>query len=322
MRATIPLSRFPLTITIAVVCAIIALVIWLQYPEMVSKVSSYYLKMIKRISNQVFPFFWMHLGIAFLIFLIEAYVVGWKKSSLYSLLHPDKSILSDLFSFLVNTLQLDYVILFMLTMGALHKMKIGLKASVALDQGILASVIASPVLQMVVYILIADLVLYIEHYLHHKWKLLWPFHSYHHSATELNVLTANRGHPIQSEFTNGLISVIPLTIIGVPLVSLLVFRLFRNTLTFMQHSRLPWDWGWIGRYVIVSPAYHRIHHSVLPEHYDKNLAVILPLWDHLFGTFYSGKVPATETGVHDSEYNTRSYLHDLTVPFRMLFRRN
>jgi sterol desaturase/sphingolipid hydroxylase (fatty acid hydroxylase superfamily) len=35
-----------------------------------------------------------------------------------------------------------------------------------------------------------------------------------------------------------------------------------------------------------SPQYHRIHHSTLPEHMNKNFAGMLPLWDIIFGTAY------------------------------------
>jgi sterol desaturase/sphingolipid hydroxylase (fatty acid hydroxylase superfamily) len=36
-----------------------------------------------------------------------------------------------------------------------------------------------------------------------------------------------------------------------------------------------------------SPQVHRIHHSCLPQHFDKNFSVVFPLWDVLFGTYYS-----------------------------------
>ena len=29
---------------------------------------------------------------------------------------------------------------------------------------------------------------------------------------------------------------------------------------------------------------HRIHHSIAPEHIDKNFAAATPIWDVLFGT--------------------------------------
>ncbi len=36
-----------------------------------------------------------------------------------------------------------------------------------------------------------------------------------------------------------------------------------------------------------SPQVHRIHHSRLPHHFDKNFAFVFPMWDVLFGTYYA-----------------------------------
>ena len=37
---------------------------------------------------------------------------------------------------------------------------------------------------------------------------------------------------------------------------------------------------------IITPAYHRIHHSIEERHYDRNFGVFTQLWDHVFGTRY------------------------------------
>lgn len=288
------------------------------FPDLTGRWFEYNTRMLSRVARRVFPFVFVQMGLAALVFVMEILVVGWKKSSLHLLMNPNKSMTSDICIFFVNILQLDYALIFILTLGLLHKLEIGIKTAVNLDQGILASAIPNPVIQVALYILLADLMQFLPHYLHHKVSFLWPFHSYHHSSTDLTVLTGNRGHPIQSEFTNALITVVPLTLAGVPLVSLLIFRLIRNTLVYMHHSRLPWSWGWLGRYLVVSPAYHRIHHSILPEHYDKNLAVMFPFWDHLFGTYYKGNKPPEEFGIPDNQYNRKGFLHDMVVPFRML----
>ena len=313
--------RIGLHIGIGLLICIIILAAVFLIPGLIQRWTNYNLSMLIRMTDRMFPYFWIHCGIAVAVFLLEMAVVGWKNSSLRSLLHPDKSLISDIWIFLVNALYLDYIIVFLLTLGATHKLRIGVKAAIGMDEGLLASAIASPVIQMLMYIIIADFVLYMEHFLHHRLSFLWAFHSYHHSATQLNVLTGNRGHPVQAELTNSIISVVPLAIIGVPLVSLFAFRLLRNTLVFLHHSRIPWSWGWIGRHILVSPAYHRIHHSVRPEHYDKNLAVMFPLWDHLFGTYYKGSVPALETGLPDNPYNCKSFLDDMIVPFRMFSKK-
>ena len=47
-----------------------------------------------------------------------------------------------------------------------------------------------------------------------------------------------------------------------------------------QHANLRWTFGPVGR-VIVSPAYHRLHHA--PDVQRANLGVVLTLWDVLAG---------------------------------------
>jgi hypothetical protein len=58
----------------------------------------------------------------------------------------------------------------------------------------------------------------------------------------------------------------------------------------------------LGRFVmwINSPQYHRIHHSTRPEHFDKNFASLLPLWDTVFDTAWRpGKDEYPPTGLPD-----------------------
>jgi sterol desaturase/sphingolipid hydroxylase (fatty acid hydroxylase superfamily) len=55
--------------------------------------------------------------------------------------------------------------------------------------------------------------------------------------------------------------------------------------------RLPIPW-----FLLNNPQFHRIHHSLLPEHHGKNFSPYFPIWDVLGGTAYppkSGEYPAT-----------------------------
>ena len=50
--------------------------------------------------------------------------------------------------------------------------------------------------------------------------------------------------------------------------------------------------------VVCGPQVHRIHHSRLPEHADRNFAQIFPWIDRLFGTYHApcaGEFPPTGT---------------------------
>jgi sterol desaturase/sphingolipid hydroxylase (fatty acid hydroxylase superfamily) len=53
---------------------------------------------------------------------------------------------------------------------------------------------------------------------------------------------------------------------------------------YFVHANLKVDfgrWSW----VLNSPAYHRRHHSKLPEHYDTNFAALFPIFDVICGTY-------------------------------------
>jgi len=65
-----------------------------------------------------------------------------------------------------------------------------------------------------------------------------------------------------------------------------VFRLIES----LSHTNVRAGFGRLGGVLLVGPQYHRLHHAI--EHagppYDRargcNFAVILPLWDAIFGT--------------------------------------
>jgi sterol desaturase/sphingolipid hydroxylase (fatty acid hydroxylase superfamily) len=72
------------------------------------------------------------------------------------------------------------------------------------------------------------------------------------------------------------------------------------------------------RRIIADNRFHRIHHSVEPQHFGKNFGAGTSLWDQLFGTAY---FPAADewpaTGLSDQrEANTVSEY--LWSPFKRL----
>jgi sterol desaturase/sphingolipid hydroxylase (fatty acid hydroxylase superfamily) len=67
----------------------------------------------------------------------------------------------------------------------------------------------------------------------------------------------------------------------------------------MVHANLNWTFGPL-RYVLVSPVFHRWHHS--REVRDKNFSSTFAIWDLMFGTAYmpAGASPKAY-GVDDKE---------------------
>ena len=70
----------------------------------------------------------------------------------------------------------------------------------------------------------------------------------------------------------------------------------------LSHANIRLHFGWLGDRLLVSPAYHRMHHSIGVGHEGRyfgcNFASLFPAWDLIFGTAnFSYTYP--ETGIRD-----------------------
>jgi sterol desaturase/sphingolipid hydroxylase (fatty acid hydroxylase superfamily) len=120
---------------------------------------------------------------------------------------------------------------------------------------------------------------WLAHYADHRLGFLWRFHALHHSQEELSVLTSFRTHPLMH--TTGFV------LATFPVVALMPTRPIAPVLITvyvcigtLQHANIRWTYGPVG-WVIVSPAYHRLHHA--PDTHGVNLGVVLTIWDVLAG---------------------------------------
>lgn len=167
-------------------------------------------------------------------------------------------------------------------------------------------------LQILELLIAADLLGYLAHRLFHG-KRLWPFHAIHHSAEELDWLSATRVHPL-NEIGNRLIQTVPLYLLGFRGTALAAVIPLLTFYALFLHANLRWDFGPL-RMWIASPIYHRWHHASDPEARDKNFAGLFPWIDRLFGTYYlpRDRQPA-EFGVADAV--PRSFAGQLLYPFR------
>lgn len=151
--------------------------------------------------------------------------------------------------------------------------------------GLLGSLVpAGLVGQVVIWLVATDLAHYLAHLLMHRVPFLWRFHRLHHAAEEFTILTGARQSWSEIFFTRVVTVVLVTLLLGLPrpevaLVVLLVFQLVE----MLQHSDLPWDYGWLG-WLVASPRFHRLHHSSQRADFDSNYANLFSFWDYLFGT--------------------------------------
>ena len=177
--------------------------------------------------------------------------------------------------------------------------------------------------QVLAFFLIYDFFYYWWHRAQHELAWLWPQHELHHSDTALNVSTSLRHHWLED----------PLRVFAMaaPLGFAFYFKpasipwiaTVAGLWPFFIHTNLRLQLGWLTP-VVAGPQYHRIHHSIEPQHWNRNYAAFFPIWDIVFGTAYMparGEFP--KTGVPRGE--PPGIGNALVAPFldwrRMLRRR-
>jgi sterol desaturase/sphingolipid hydroxylase (fatty acid hydroxylase superfamily) len=136
--------------------------------------------------------------------------------------------------------------------------------------------------RVLIGLLVVDFVDWWSHKLRHRVPLLWRFHTIHHSAPHMTFWASLRSHPVDV--------IIGSTVLAIPFLiireSAMVFGLvigIRTVLFYFHHSNVRVRLGRLDL-VLVTPQWHRIHHSTLMEHYDTNFGATLTIWDRLFGT--------------------------------------
>ncbi|EHZ6521364.1 sterol desaturase family protein, partial [Salmonella enterica] len=181
-----------------------------------------------------------------------------------------------------------------------------------------------------------DFAVFLEHYFSHKIMFLWEFHKIHHIAEELNPLTAYRSHPVNQCCFILMVSLFSGTysgIVGYFFDSSHAYILFAGQNVFMfillllglnlQHSRVFLRYPKVIRSILISPAYHQLHHSSDKKHFDINFGFIFAFWDKLFKSQLQPSHEKNLTfGVNGEKYESYAGIKNTyIVPFRKSFSR-
>jgi sterol desaturase/sphingolipid hydroxylase (fatty acid hydroxylase superfamily) len=136
---------------------------------------------------------------------------------------------------------------------------------------------------LLVSTLIFDFFLYWQHRLEHRSKILWQQHLLHHSDEYMNVTTAARQHLFEN-ITLPLFVTIPMAVLfKLPLIEIAMLSLIPFAWQYFTHANIKFGFGPLW-WLLTSPNYHRIHHSLERDHIDKNFVGWFPIWDIIFGT--------------------------------------
>lgn len=157
----------------------------------------------------------------------------------------------------------------------------------------------------IIYLLIFDAVDYFYHRAQHRFAWFWSLHAVHHSQRQMTMWSDNRNHLLDSVLRS-IVFVLVSKLIGVPPGQFILIVVLSQLVESYSHANIRMSFGKIGERLLVSPKFHRYHHSIEydestagPAH-GHNFAVLFPIWDILFGTARYNTGYA-KTGIHDQE---------------------
>lgn len=143
--------------------------------------------------------------------------------------------------------------------------------------------------------LVGDFFFYWFHRTLHMSPILWQHHKMHHLDPAFDALTGTR-HNWMEQLLSVFFIFVPMAILfKLDRLDPLNAGLFNGGIIvlltivgYANHTNMRIQFGWLS-HIFMSSQTHRIHHSFLPEHWNRNFAAICPIWDVIFGTFYLGK---------------------------------
>jgi len=127
-----------------------------------------------------------------------------------------------------------------------------------------------------------DFMFYWLHYIDHHCRLFWAIHATHHNSEEFNLTVGFRSSVFQPLYR--FIYYIPLTLLGFKGIDIMLVYSATQIFGILVHTQTIGKLGWL-EYIFVTPSHHRVHHGKNIPYLDRNMGMLLIIWDKLFGTF-------------------------------------
>lgn len=177
-----------------------------------------------------------------------------------------------------------------------------------------------PLLAFALYVVILDFGEYWRHRFQHMFGWWWALHSVHHAQRQMTFWTDDRNHVLDDVLGALWFGGLAL-LIGVPPGQFPLILLVLRVAESLSHANVRLDFGRLGERLLVSPRFHRLHHGVLSAgQHGRNYAVLLPVWDWLFGTadFRRDHYPRTGDPTGPEALATGGWLRQQAVGLRRM----
>jgi sterol desaturase/sphingolipid hydroxylase (fatty acid hydroxylase superfamily) len=143
----------------------------------------------------------------------------------------------------------------------------------------------------VLYLLFFDFFDYWLHRAQHRFGWWWQLHALHHSQRQMTKWSDNRNHVLDDMLRDSMFVLLAL-LVGIAPTQFVALVAVAQLVESLSHANVRLSFGAMGERLVVSPRFHRLHHSIGWGHESHgpgslgghNFAVLFPVWDVLFGT--------------------------------------
>ncbi len=142
--------------------------------------------------------------------------------------------------------------------------------------------ILNAILYWFVLLISEDFMYYWLHRVDHYCRLFWAIHVTHHSSEEFNLTVGFRSSVFQPLYR--FVWFIPLALSGFRGIDVMFMYSATQIYGILIHTKTVNNLGFL-EYFMSTPSHHRVHHGSNVMYLDKNMGMVLIIWDKMFGTF-------------------------------------
>ncbi len=131
-------------------------------------------------------------------------------------------------------------------------------------------------------LIVQDFMFWLLHTVDHYCRFFWAVHVTHHSSEEFNLTVGFRSSVFQPLYR--FIYFIPLSLFGFDGKDIMFMYSATQIYGILIHTKYVGKLGPL-EWILSTPSHHRVHHGSNVKYLDKNMGMVLIIWDRLFGTF-------------------------------------
>ncbi len=177
---------------------------------------------------------------------------------------------------------------------------------------------AHPLAYWLTLLIAQDFMFYWLHRVDHYCRFFWAVHVTHHSSEEFNLTVGFRSSVFQPLYR--FIYFIPLSLFGFDPLDVMFMYAATQIYGILIHTKTVGRLGFL-EWFLSTPSHHRVHHASNVRYLDKNMGMVLIVWDRLFGTFAEEKEEVvygltsnlkSHNPIHVVFHEWRNMFHDVT----------